>query len=411
MTVDVWHDTISRALKMLVVPGADFMPQKGPNVASVPPDSTDDAGQHSAAERASSTALKAALDRMEELRRQAEKIGAEVSAERQGAAKRFREAKAAIDAAFEAVKAKQHTLTEEDVAYLRQTVTDQLSAVQAELDNLHATAKGAAQKTAELTDLYDDVGKGEDNSDPSLLPDGPGHPPSEPPPSPLASPAGAIQGMSPGMPGLPMPAFPSLGGSPGGMPGLSDPLSALTGLSQQGDDSFGLKDEGSTVGDTTAGKEVGLNGGETTDAKMVTDEDGGADDKAAQTTPAANDGAPAGPPPPTTEVQLPDGQTVEARTAQSAEAVRGVLGGASVSEAYGQAEITLPPPGTPVTEPLPPTQLKAGDLGVWKDHMVMALGGGKVLVSGQVQPLDSVSSGPDFLGWIDPTASDEAAVV
>jgi hypothetical protein len=58
-----------------------------------------------------------------------------------------------------------------------------------------------------------------------------------------------------------------------------------------------------------------------------------------------------------------------------------------------------------VTEPVPPTQLKAGDVGMWKDHLVMALGNGKVLVSGQVQPLESVSSGPDFLGWFDPTAT------
>jgi hypothetical protein len=33
----------------------------------------------------------------------------------------------------------------------------------------------------------------------------------------------------------------------------------------------------------------------------------------------------------------------------------------------------------------------------------MALGDGKVLVNGQVQPQDSLGSGPDFLGWIDPT--------
>jgi hypothetical protein len=35
--------------------------------------------------------------------------------------------------------------------------------------------------------------------------------------------------------------------------------------------------------------------------------------------------------------------------------------------------------------------------------MVMALGNKQVLVNGQVQPQESVGSGPDFLGWIDPT--------
>lgn len=67
------------------------------------------------------------------------------------------------------------------------------------------------------------------------------------------------------------------------------------------------------------------------------------------------------------------------------------------------AGVNLPPPGTPVTDPVPPTQLKAGDVGVWKDHMVMALGNKQVLVNGQAQPQESVGSGPDFLGWIDPT--------
>ncbi|MHA0290047.1 hypothetical protein ACXYX3_26885 (plasmid) [Mycobacterium sp. C3-094] len=62
-----------------------------------------------------------------------------------------------------------------------------------------------------------------------------------------------------------------------------------------------------------------------------------------------------------------------------------------------------------MTEPIPPTKLQAGDVGMWKDHQVMALGNGKVLVSGQEQPLESVSSGPDFLGWFDPTATQRGA--
>jgi hypothetical protein len=100
---------------------------------------------------------------------------------------------------------------------------------------------------------------------------------------------------------------------------------------------------------------------------------------------------------------LPDGSTAEARSPLGAEAVRAILNGSSVSEGYAQQGVNLPPPGTPVTDPVPPTQLKAGDVGVWKDHMVMALGNKQVLVNGQVQPQESVGSGPDFLGWIDPT--------
>jgi len=115
------------------------------------------------------------------------------------------------------------------------------------------------------------------------------------------------------------------------------------------------------------------------------------------------------PPAKSTDVQLPDNSVTEARTAQAAEAVRSALNGTPVAEAWQQAAgVTLPPAGTPVTDPVPPTQLKAGDVGMWKDHLVMALGDGKVLVSGQVQPLESVSSGPDFLGWFDPTATAKA---
>lgn len=111
-----------------------------------------------------------------------------------------------------------------------------------------------------------------------------------------------------------------------------------------------------------------------------------------------------------THLTLPDGTTTDARNDASASAVRAALNGTPVADAYRQAGVELPPPGTPVTDPLPPTQLKAGDIGVWKDHMVMALGGGKVLVSGQVQPQSSLGSGPDFLGWINPTAHAPGAV-
>jgi hypothetical protein len=103
-----------------------------------------------------------------------------------------------------------------------------------------------------------------------------------------------------------------------------------------------------------------------------------------------------------TDVKLPDGTTTHAPTAQAATAVRAALNGASAADAYQQAGVTLPPPGTPVLNPVAPGDLQAGDVGVWKDHQVMALGGDKVLVSGQVQPESSIGSSPDFLGWMRP---------
>ncbi|WP_232538318.1 hypothetical protein [Mycobacterium intracellulare] len=104
-----------------------------------------------------------------------------------------------------------------------------------------------------------------------------------------------------------------------------------------------------------------------------------------------------------THSHLPAATTADARSAQGATAALAALNGLPVAEAWHQAGVTVPPPGTPVTSPIPPTLLKAGDIGVCKDHLVMALGTSKVLVSGQVQPLTSVDSDPDFLGWMDPS--------
>lgn len=104
------------------------------------------------------------------------------------------------------------------------------------------------------------------------------------------------------------------------------------------------------------------------------------------------------------------GGVAEALSPVAAEAVRAAFNGASVSEAYQKAGITLPSEGAPVTHPIPASDVQAGDVGAFKDHLVMSLGNGKVLVSGQQQPLESVSSEPGFLGWFDPTAQLGSAV-
>jgi hypothetical protein len=260
-----------------------------------------------------------------------------------------------------------------------------------------------------------------------------------------ANPFGAGLPMGGGMPmggmgGIPM-GLPSFGGGGGGLGGLpsfgGDPMSALSGLAGSSEPPMGFKDDGLGLPDQGAGGDAGaaLTGAE--DDSEVGDGEGVGDgnsevDKVsdvggegtgpASATPVAQtgaetadtdakaDGADGGAadaeqekPAKTTEVALPDGSTTEARSPVGAAAVRAILNGASVSEGYAQQGVTLPPPGTPVTDPVPPAQLKAGDVGVWKDHMVMALGNKNVLVNGQVQPQESVGSGPDFLGWIDPT--------
>ena len=115
-------------------------------------------------------------------------------------------------------------------------------------------------------------------------------------------------------------------------------------------------------------------------------------------------GAPAAAPLPPTTVQLPDGSTANARTPALAQAVKAYLGGLPVGEAFRQAGIELPPPGTPVTHPVDPSRLAAGNIGMFSDHYVVALSSVKALADGEVVPLSSVASAPGFLGWMDPTA-------
>jgi len=118
----------------------------------------------------------------------------------------------------------------------------------------------------------------------------------------------------------------------------------------------------------------------------------------------APEGAPAPPVPPPTAVQLPDGSTANARTPELASAVKAHLAGLPVADAYRQAHIELPPPGTPVTNPVDPSRLSAGYLGMFSDHYVVALSSVKALQDGEVVSLSSVASSPNFLGWMDPSA-------
>lgn len=118
----------------------------------------------------------------------------------------------------------------------------------------------------------------------------------------------------------------------------------------------------------------------------------------------------AGPPapiaaPPSPTVTLPDGSTATARTPQAAQAVRDWLAGNTVDASYRQNGITLPPPGTPVTDPVDPSRLACGDVAMFRDHYEPVLSAVKGYLHGQVVPLATVTSRPDFLGFIDPTAS------
>lgn len=331
---------------------------------------------------------------------------------------------------------------------LRDFLKEKLTAAKKVIDQQIADADAKARHTRELTQKYAGLGGGDDNKVQPAgnasnggnggeggnggSPSGGGEQGTAPASAPVnaaapgSSPYG--QGMMPGagmMPaGMQMPQMPSFGG---GMPsfggGGGDPLGALSGLGSQGlgrDPSSSFRDDtkdgkSSTDGPSNAKFNNGNESGPgNTGGKPGTDPN-------APTTPAAapgttgsttelagnHQGAPGtdpNAPAPSTHVSLPGGQDATARTVQGAQAVKAALGGATVADAWHQAGVTVPPPGTPVTDPIPPTKLQAGDVGIWQDHLVMALGQGKVLVSGQPQPLSSVGTGPDFLGWMDPSA-------
>ncbi|MGD9633891.1 MAG: hypothetical protein AB7U97_11490, partial [Pirellulales bacterium] len=198
---------------------------------------------------------------------------------------------------------------------------------------------------------------------------------------------GGIPGLGGGIPGFGGGGSP-FGGGGGGLPGAGfvDPLaSSLAGLADPERTGLGFTDEPADEAEDKDSEapefeEAGLKdeGG---------DGESGDGEQDAGTAPAGANGAPGGEPgvvppvvepPKSTEITLPSGEVTEARSPVGAEAVRAALAGSSVSESYQKAGVTLPPAGTPVTEPIPPTKLQAGDVGMWKDHQVMALGNGKV---------------------------------
>jgi hypothetical protein len=201
------------------------------------------------------------------------------------------------------------------------------------------------------------------------------------------------------------------------MPAMMAPEMAMSGLGGQRAEPGGMAPGGTLASNTTptppsdagpntpngnaSGSDGGGSGGGGKSQIVSSDTD---------TTPASSvqsvgNSVPVGP---NNDVKLPDGTTTQAPNGQAATAARAALNGANPADAYQQAGVALPPPGTPVINPVAPGELQPGDIGVWKDHQVMALGDSKVLVDGQVQPESSIGSSPDFLGWMRPTQQSAA---
>ena len=182
-----------------------------------------------------------------------------------------------------------------------------------------------------------------------------------------------------------MPSIPSFGG--GGMPGLGMPGGfPLSGPLQGAGDERSPNDRDDALPDP---------------------------DDAAERPSADNDGdgrpghhdaesAPAEPPAsgPTT-VALPNGETVTAANPQLAAAIKAAAGGMPIADAFRQEGMTIPPPGTAVTDPVDPSRLIPGDIGMLTDRHALALGESRALLNGQIQHISTVN-GPSFLGWEHP---------
>jgi Domain of unknown function (DUF4226) len=98
---------------------------------------------------------------------------------------------------------------------------------------------------------------------------------------------------------------------------------------------------------------------------------------------------------------LPNGETLTAASPQLAAAIEAAASGTAIADAFRQEGMTIPPPGTAVSDPVDPSQLAPGDIGMFTDRHALALGDSRALVNGQIQHISTVN-GPGFLGWEHP---------
>jgi Domain of unknown function (DUF4226) len=181
------------------------------------------------------------------------------------------------------------------------------------------------------------------------------------------------------------PSIPSFGGGgiPGGLP-LSGPLQGAGDQRSPKDLDDALLETGDADDEPSANK----------DSDELTDD--------GDTEPAATPTA--GP----TTVSLPNGETVTAANPQLAAAIKAAASGMPIADAFRQEGITIPPPGTAVTDPVDPSRLTPGDIGMLTDRHALALGQSRALLNGQIQHISTVN-GPSFLGWEHPPGPVSAA--
>ena len=239
--------------------------------------------------------------------------------------------------------------------------------------------------------------------------------------------AGPAMGALGGLPGAMGSMMPGMGGGMGGGLPLGDLGGALGGAIKEAsargtedpadalkDDPLDAKhdDKSETDGPDEKSEEAAEDKKKDEPAPESAAAKPGESGEPAQPVAAAPGQAPPAQPGPDVSVKLPDGSTVTAESPQLAHAGRLVLEGANLDDAAGQAQVTVLPPGAPVNEPVSPNQLKLMDYAQFTDHRVMALGGGKVWLNGQVTPVEEMPTGPNFLGWARPqVATAPAATV
>lgn len=254
-----------------------------------------------------------------------------------------------------------------------------------------APVRSATQQSADLAD---------DGGDPlldSLLADDPGL---------LAEDSsGQYPTQGPTVPAMPtapvMPGIPNFGAGP--IPGLGTVPGSMAGWSGPGGLPLaGLQERSGTDPALRSLDDEGLLGSDDpdpTEHPSSEEADNHKDDEEREEDTSADnhESQPTGP----TTVTLPDGETVTAASPQLAAAIKAAVGGASIPDAFHQQGITIPAPGTAVTNPVDPLQVTPGDIGMFTDRHALALGHGKALLDGQIQHIATVS-GPSFLGWEHP---------
>jgi hypothetical protein len=187
-----------------------------------------------------------------------------------------------------------------------------------------------------------------------------------------------------------MPSIPSLG--VGGLPGGGLSPGSMAGWSPAGGlPAPGLQADEASLAEPDEHK---------ADQKHDDDDDHKNEQHGEELASHQADSAQSGP----TTVTLPDGDTVTAPSPQLAAAIQAAAGGTPIADAFHQQGITIPAPGTAVTNPIDPVQVIPGDIGIFTDRHALGLGHGKALLDGQIQQIVTVT-GPSFLGWEHPPAA------